>query len=57
MTVVEIKADEYICSHYSKMWDNLVEQNLYKVVEPYSRVQISHVADVIGLSQQEVQQK
>ena len=49
--LLEIEGDSFIKHHYKKLWENLVEQNLHKIVEPYSRVQISHIAKTIGLDQ------
>jgi len=34
-----------------------LEQNLYRIVEPYTKVQISHIASQIGLSEIDVQAK
>jgi len=35
----------------------LLEQNLFRVVEPYSKVEISHISKLVGIGEQEVQTK
>lgn len=41
--------DPVVYAHLSKLYENLLEQNLLKIVEPFSRVQIAHVAKLIDL--------
>ncbi len=55
--LVEISEDKFIKRHFEALFANLVEQNLIKIVEPYSRVQIKHIAKKIGLDIQIVQRK
>ena len=47
----EITGDLFIRKHFDNLFENLVESNLNKIVEPYSRVQIKHIATTIGLSE------
>jgi len=55
--VKEIKGDSILKHHIGSLYENLLEQNLYRIVEPYTKVQISHVAKQIGLSDVDVQNK
>lgn len=45
----ELEDDAVIKSHIKNLYENLLEQNLVRIVEPFSRVQISHVAELIDL--------
>ena len=37
----ELKDDPIIAAHLEKLYDNLLEQNLLRVIEPFSKVQVS----------------
>ena len=52
-----IKKDEIIYSHIQNLYENLLQQNLIKIVEPYSRVEISYVAELVNLDPAAVQSK
>lgn len=53
----ELSSDPFIRSHFSDLYDTLLEQNLVKVIEPFSCVEISHVADLVGLDTRQVEGK
>lgn len=53
----ELSSDQFIRSHFSALYDTLLEQNLVKVIEPFSCVEISHIADIIGLDARQVEGK
>ncbi|NXB93964.1 PSD11 ATPase, partial [Vidua chalybeata] len=54
---VELRDDPIINTHLAKLYDNLLEQNLIRVIEPFSRVQIEHISNLIKLSKAEVERK
>ncbi|KAI6843246.1 PCI-domain-containing protein [Hortaea werneckii] len=53
----ELGSDRFIASHLRRLYDSMLEQNLIKVIEPFSRVEISHVAQMVGLDVQQVERK
>ncbi|CAF9905517.1 MAG: hypothetical protein GOMPHAMPRED_003238 [Gomphillus americanus] len=53
----ELGSDTFVRSHLKKLYDNLLEANLTKVIEPFSRVEISHVAKLVGLDQDQIERK
>jgi len=46
----ELRRDPVINKHLDSLYDSLLEQNLCKLIEPYSRVQVEHIASLINLS-------
>jgi len=53
----ELNSDEVVQNHLKTLYDNLLEQNLVRIIEPYSRVQIEHVAETISLPYDIVEKK
>lgn len=53
----QLGADAFIRSHLRRLYDAMLEQNLVKVIEPFSRVEIAHVAKMVGLDVQAVERK
>lgn len=53
----ELGSDAFIRNHLRRLYDNMLEQNLIKVIEPFSRVEIDHVARMVGLDTQQVERK
>ena len=53
----ELGSDIFVRSHLRKLYDNLLEANLTKVIEPFSRVEISHVASLVGLDLDQIERK
>ncbi|KAI9737382.1 MAG: 26S proteasome regulatory subunit rpn6 [Cirrosporium novae-zelandiae] len=53
----QLGADSFIRSHLRRLYDSMLEQNLVKVIEPFSRVEISHVAKMVGLDEVQVERK
>jgi len=53
----QLSEDPIIQRHFSKLYDNLLEQNLCRIIEPFSRVEVDHVAKLIALSLETVEKK
>lgn len=53
----ELGGDRFIASHLRRLYDSMLEQNLIKVIEPFSRVEITHVAKMVGLDVGQVERK
>ncbi|OAQ34194.1 PCI-domain-containing protein [Linnemannia elongata AG-77] len=53
----ELGNDPIIRNHLASLYDKLLEQNLVRVIEPFSRVEISHIAEIIKLPAQQVEVK
>jgi len=53
----ELKKDPVVQNHLKSLYDNLLEKNLVRIIEPYSRVQIAHVAETISLPYEVVEKK
>jgi 26S proteasome regulatory subunit N6 len=53
----ELQQDPLIRSHLSVLYDTLLEQNLVRVIEPYSAVELSWIAQEVGQSLTVVEEK
>ncbi|XKL59966.1 hypothetical protein PGB90_000982 [Kerria lacca] len=53
----ELEDDPIVHAHLDTLYDNLLEQNLCRIIEPYSRVEVNFVADQIKLPPLHVERK
>ncbi|KAL2136694.1 hypothetical protein VTI74DRAFT_2105 [Chaetomium olivicolor] len=53
----ELGSDAFVRNHLRRLYDAMLEQNLIKVIEPFSRVEIDHIAKMVGLDTQQVERK
>lgn len=53
----ELEEDKIVAKHLDTLYSNMLEQNLCRIIEPYSRVQVDYVAGKIGLPKDEVEKK
>lgn len=53
----ELGGDVFVRNHLRRLYDAMLEQNLIKVIEPFSRVEIDHIAKMVGLDTQQVERK
>ena len=53
----ELATDPTIRGHLATLYDTLLEQNLLRIVEPYSVVEIDYVAQQVGQGRQAVEAK
>merc|ERR1711892_1364046 len=53
----ELKGDSVVGHHLETLYSSMLEQNLCRIIEPYSKVQVEYVAEKIGLPKSEVEKK
>ncbi|KAE8410387.1 hypothetical protein BDV36DRAFT_289638 [Aspergillus pseudocaelatus] len=53
----ELGSDVFIRNHLRRLYDAMLEQNLIKVIEPFSRVELDHIAKMVGLDTPQVERK
>lgn len=54
---VELEDDVIVKAHLGTLYDNMLEQNLCRIIEPYSRVQVEYIAKSIKLDTLGVEKK
>jgi 26S proteasome regulatory subunit N6 len=53
----ELQTDPLIRTHLAHLYDTLLEQNLVRVIEPYSTVELAYVAKQVGQPLSSVESK
>lgn len=53
----ELEEDVIVKAHLGTLYDTMLEQNLCRIIEPYSRVEVVHVAESIKLPMAQVEKK
>merc|ERR1711974_206612 len=50
---VQLEDDMIVAKHLTTLYSNMLEHNLCRIIEPYSKVQVDYVASKIGLPKTE----
>ncbi|CRK88510.1 CLUMA_CG002239, isoform A [Clunio marinus] len=53
----QLEDDKIVRAHLDSLYDTMLEQNLCRIIEPYSRVQVSFIASTIKLPIHQVEKK
>eukprot|EP01023_Acetabularia_acetabulum_P019942 TRINITY_DN2026_c0_g1_i2.p1 TRINITY_DN2026_c0_g1~~TRINITY_DN2026_c0_g1_i2.p1 ORF type:complete len:421 (-),score=62.42 TRINITY_DN2026_c0_g1_i2:106-1368(-) len=53
----ELLNDDIVSTHIQELYDNFLEKNLQRIIEPYSRVEITYIAQQIELETSHVEYK
>ncbi|XP_052801773.1 26S proteasome non-ATPase regulatory subunit 11-like [Mya arenaria] len=53
----QLEDDPIVSAHLKTLYDNLLEQNLCRIIEPFSKVQVQHIANLIKLPVVQVEKK
>lgn len=54
---VELEEDKIVAKHLDTLYQSMLEQNLCRIIEPYSKVQVDYAASKIGLPRDQVEKK
>ncbi|OWF50782.1 26S proteasome non-ATPase regulatory subunit 11-like [Mizuhopecten yessoensis] len=53
----QLEDDPIVNAHLKTLYDNLLEQNLCRIIEPFSKVQVQHIANLIKLPMDTIEKK
>lgn len=53
----QLGADPIVAAHLEQLYETLLERNLGRIIEPFSRVEIAHVAALVSLPAEQVERK
>jgi len=53
----ELEEDAIVQKHLGKLYQTMLEQNLCRIIEPYSKIQVKYVAEKIKLPESQVEKK
>lgn len=53
----ELEEDAIVQKHLEKLYQTMLEQNLCRIIEPYSKIQVKYVAEKIKLPESQVEKK
>lgn len=53
----ELEGDEVVNHHISVLYETMLEQHLCRCIEPFSKVELDHIARLVGLPEQQVLDK
>jgi len=53
----QLEYDPVVKTHFATLYDKMLEQNLSRIIEPYSKVEIAHIAKSINLPMPQVEHK
>lgn len=53
----ELQCDAVVKKHFNSLSDSMLEKDLCRIIEPYSYVQLEHIASKIGLTRDKVEKK
>jgi len=54
---VQLEDDKIVAKHLDTLYQSMLEQNLCRIIEPYSKVQVEYAASKIGLPRDQVEKK
>lgn len=52
-----LTTDVVVQKHFTVLHNTMFEKDLYRLVKPYSRVDISHIANSVGMTNEKVERK